>query len=398
MLSETKISSGVNRRFNEARARDHARQVALMKKVVKARHARSFSAGRPKAKLPIQGSADSAAQLHAILETAVEGIIVIDNHGTIQTFNRAAQRMFGYTADEVVGESVNMLMPNPYRDQHDAYMRNYLRTGKAKIIGIGREAVGQRKDGSIFPIDLAVSEVRDGAKVSFCGIVRDITDQKRCERRVLDVSEREQRRIGHDLHDGLCQELAGMAFLVQSMQQKVETGGAVSAAEAATVTRLLQAAVGNARRLSRGLYPVDPQPHGLRVGLAQFAIDTHDAFGVDCTFRCTQDVKVYEPESATHLFRIAQEAVRDAIRRGKASRVSIELSSMKSGVIVMSVRDNGIKVSQDGRYAEEMMLQMMRHRARLIGATLAIQSPAAGGVKVTCTMATKNQENRAQDG
>ena len=121
--------------------------------------------------------------LEAILNTAVDGIITIDKRGIIQSFNSAAERIFGYTAMEAIGNNISMLMPAPYHDEHDGYITNYLRTREAKIIGIGREVVGKRKDGSTFPLDLAVSEMTLRKSRLFTGIVRDISDRKRAESR-----------------------------------------------------------------------------------------------------------------------------------------------------------------------------------------------------------------------
>jgi PAS domain S-box-containing protein len=133
---------------------------------------------------------DSEARAHAILATAVDAVIVIDERGFIETFNPAAERMFGFTAEEVVRRNVKILMPEPYRSEHDGYVANYLQTGKKKIIGIGREVVGRRKDGGIFPVELAVSEARLGVRRVFVGIVRDLTERKRAEEALRESNRR----------------------------------------------------------------------------------------------------------------------------------------------------------------------------------------------------------------
>ena len=133
---------------------------------------------------------DSEARLRAILETAVEGILTIDEYGLVESINSSAVRLFGYQPDEVIGKNVSMLMPSPYRQQHDQYLDNYRRTGKAKIIGIGREVVGRRKDGSVFPLYLSVSEVRLADGRIFTGFVRDITDRKEFEEQLAQLAQR----------------------------------------------------------------------------------------------------------------------------------------------------------------------------------------------------------------
>jgi PAS domain S-box-containing protein len=132
---------------------------------------------------------DSAERLRAILETAVEGIITIDERGIVESMNPAAEQIFGYRAVEVIGKNVSVLMPSPYREAHDEYLANYLRTGHAKIIGIGREVVGQRKDGGLFPMDLAVSEVKLSERRLFTGFVRDITERKKAEDRLAELAQ-----------------------------------------------------------------------------------------------------------------------------------------------------------------------------------------------------------------
>jgi two-component system, LuxR family, sensor kinase FixL len=125
--------------------------------------------------------ATSEARMHALLEAVVDGIISIDERGVIQTINPAAERLFGYAAQEVIGQNVKLLMPSPYQGEHDGYLAHYLATGEKKIIGIGREVDGLRKDGTTFPMDLSVAEARLGTEQIFVGIIRDITERKRAE-------------------------------------------------------------------------------------------------------------------------------------------------------------------------------------------------------------------------
>jgi two-component system sensor kinase FixL len=124
---------------------------------------------------------ESEGRLRAIVETAVDGIITIDEQGLVTSFNPAAVRLFGYEPAEVTGQNINLLMPDPYREEHDGYLSNYRNTGVKKIIGIGREVIGKRKDGTQFPMELAVSETPSGNRRIFTGIVRDITERKRAE-------------------------------------------------------------------------------------------------------------------------------------------------------------------------------------------------------------------------
>jgi PAS domain S-box-containing protein len=119
----------------------------------------------------------------AVIQTTVDGVITIDARGRIESFNPAAERIFGYRAGEVVGQNVRVLMPEPYRAEHDGYLHSYHRTGRRQIIGAGREVVGRRKDGSTFPMDLAVSEVDLGERRIFTGLVRDISERRGWSRR-----------------------------------------------------------------------------------------------------------------------------------------------------------------------------------------------------------------------
>jgi PAS domain S-box-containing protein len=141
-------------------------------------------------KQPQDALATSEVWMHAILEAVVDGIISIDEPGAIRTINPAAERLFGYTQDEVIGQNVKILMPSPYREEHDGYLARYLATGEKRIIGIGREVLGRRKDGTTFPMDLSVAEARLGNERIVVGIIRDITERKRAEQALRESEER----------------------------------------------------------------------------------------------------------------------------------------------------------------------------------------------------------------
>jgi two-component system sensor kinase FixL len=137
-----------------------------------------------------QGTQEMAAReahLKSILDTVPDAMIVIDERGTMQSFSAAAERLFGYKPDDVVGRNVKMLMPSPYRDNHDGYLARYERTGERRIIGIGRVVVGERKDGSTFPLELAVGEMRSNNKRYFTGFIRDITERQKTEARLQEL-------------------------------------------------------------------------------------------------------------------------------------------------------------------------------------------------------------------
>jgi PAS domain S-box-containing protein len=146
--------------------------------------------------------AETEERMRSVVNHVVDGIITIDDRGTVTTFNPAAERIFGYAHDEVIGRNVNILMPEPYHSEHDGYIANYLRTGEAKIIGIGREVVGRRKDGSTFPMELAISVFQLKNRRYFTGIVRDITERKQAEEELRQAEERMRSVVNHVI-DGI---------------------------------------------------------------------------------------------------------------------------------------------------------------------------------------------------
>ena len=174
----------------------------------------------------------SAPEWKALLDAAVDAIIVIDHRGRIETFNSAAEVIFGFSAQEVLGKNVSLLMPEPYKGEHDEYLDNYLKTGNAKIIGIGREVLGKRQSGSIFPIGLSVGEIPTDDQPKFVGIIRDITEQKRSDEEIHNIRERLSQfgrlstlgEMAAGLAHELNQPLTAIATYTQACQRLIESG------------------------------------------------------------------------------------------------------------------------------------------------------------------------------
>lgn len=328
---------------------------------------------------------ESEARLRAVFLTAVEGIITINDRGLIDSVNPAAERLFGWSAAELNGRNVSILMPEPFRSQHDGYLANYNATGQKRVIGVGREVFGQRKDGSIFPIDLSVGEFTVGGRRLFTGIIRDITEPRRLQAEVLRIGELAQQRIGRDLHDDLCQQLAGIEFLAQTLAKRLLDANRPEAPAAEEIARLIRSAVGYTRDLSHGMSPLSPEPDGLHSALEELAVRTARHFNVQVDFRCPHPIQFNQPEVATHLYRVAQEAISNAIRHGKANHIEIGLAGAGER-IHLAIRDNGRGLPKTLPKSRGMGLRIMQYRAGIIGASLIIQREPTGGTTVACSV------------
>src|SRR6266496_2636454 len=292
-------------------------------------------------KLAEEALRESEQRMRAILETAVEGIITIDERGIVESINPSACRIFGYSPEEIIGRNVSALMPSPDREKHDGYIANYLHTGHAKIIGIGREVVGQRKDGTLFPMDLSIGEVRLGARRLFTGFVRDISERRELEQAVATAGEQERSRIARELHDGLGQQLGGLLFLMNGLHQDLRDANVPHAETAEQLGNELGTALKQARTLAHELYSVSPAPEGLVEALENLAERVAAERGIVCEFVSEPPVLINDPTVASHLYRLAQEAMHNALKHSRATRIDIELVR-QSVHVELRVRDNGI--------------------------------------------------------
>jgi signal transduction histidine kinase len=210
-------------------------------------------------------------------------------------------------------------------------------------------------------------------------LARETAERQRLEHEMLEISEREQRRIGQDLHDGLCQHLTGTALAGHVLAEQL-TGP--QAAGARRVVDLIEEAISLARRMAKGLHPVEMQADGLMQALEEFTATTSEMFGLRCRFECHTPILIHSPATATHLYRIAQEAVSNAIKHGQASDILVSLEDTEQG-LRLSVTDNGAGLQAPARPAG-MGLRIMADRAKMIGGLFSIAEGRRGGVELSC--------------
>jgi signal transduction histidine kinase len=214
-------------------------------------------------------------------------------------------------------------------------------------------------------------------------LARETAERERLEHDMLEISEREQRRIGQDLHDGLCQHLTATALAGHVLAEKLTTKGLGETKDANRIVDLVEEAISLARRMAKGLHPVEMQSDGLMEALEDFAATTTELFGVECRFECNSPVLIHSPATATHLYRIAQEAVSNAIKHGHAGRITVALEETEIGVR-LSVSDNGNGMTKASPKAGGMGLRIMADRAKMIGGRFAVQAHRPTGVELSC--------------
>ena len=229
----------------------------------------------------------------------------------------------------------------------------------------------------------AASLFRKPGRTAIHAALDNPTERKRSEREILEAIELEQRRIGQDLHDELCQHLAGIKFKSALLEQKLEHKAPAEARDAKAIECLINQAIERTRGLASGLNPVKLEAGGLMSTLRDLAASIESSFHVNCSCRFPRPVRVRDQATAVHLYRIAQEAIHNAIRHGKAKKVWMALKA-RHGRVTLTVKDNGRGFPRRIRNKTGMGLHNMRSRARMIGASLEIQRGGQGGTTVTC--------------
>lgn len=340
--------------------------------------------------------AEQQSRLQAILDTAAEGIITINELGMIESVNASATRIFGYSTAEMRGQNVSMLMPSPVREQHDQHLLNSRPGGNSRVIGVGREVCGRRKDGSEFPVELAVSEMRLDGRRMFTGCVRDITERKHAERaarefggRLLHAQEAERARLARELHDDITQRLACLA---------IDAGRIEAATDRAGNGERMRGVRDGLVRLSEDVHALSYKLHPSLLedlGLTEALCAECERFGGQMELPVEVKVDALPAgipfDAGLCLFRVLQEALRNAARHAQAPSVSVSLRACDGG-LQLAVTDKG-RGFEARQLAERHSLGLasMRERVRLLEGDFEIESAPGQGTTVLAWVPLKGE-------
>jgi len=342
---------------------------------------------RAKRRRAEQSLRENGNRLNAILDAAVEGIITLNDRGIIESVNAATERIFGYSSAELIGRNISLLMPSPSREKHDQYLGNFRGTGQPQRIGSGREMQGRRKDGSLFPIDLVVSEIVLAGRRVFTGFVRDVTEREQAERtarelsgRLITAQEMERARLARELHDDITQRLARLA---------IDAGRAEFGHEGNGRNEAWRDVRDGLVRLSEDVHSLSYQLHPALLedlGLAE-------ALRAECERFSRQESLALEvklepiagdipKDTGLCLFRVTQEALRNVARHARAQEAAVALRPFEGG-LQLAVTDTGIGFdARQQRHRPSLGLASMRERVLLLGGELDIDSTPDRGTSI----------------
>jgi PAS domain S-box-containing protein len=318
----------------------------------------------------------------AILDTVGALVTVLDPEGRIVRFNRACELTTGYALEEVIGKRIW-----DYFLQTEEVERARAIFGQLNADLLPKDFqshwVTRHDTHRLIAWSCSMLPGNDGTPNYIIATGIDITEREQLERALLNISAREQRRIGQDLHDGLGQHLTGIAFMAKVHEDKLAERKMPDAADAAKIVKLVNEAIHKTRELARGLLPVMSDAQGLMSALQLWAAEVQDLFGISCRFECETTVLIHDDAAATHLYHIAQEAVNNAIKHGHAHNILLRLAA-QNGWGTLLIADDGTGIAEDRGSSQGMGLHIMSYRAGMIGGELEVRPSPPHGTSVTC--------------
>ena len=338
-------------------------------------------AERIKAEKELRRERDFAESL---INTAPAIVLVLDIEGRILRINPYMEEISGHRLEDVKGKDwFRTFLPERNRNR---MRRMFARTADDKQRRGYVEPIVS-KNGREREIEWYDKRLEDasGTLIGLLAIGQDITERRKLEKEISEISTKEQQRIGQELHDGLGQELTGLGYLAETLYCDLQRGGLTESAMANDLASGIENTLEQARNIAKGLVPVEIASAGLVSAIEQLAASTENRCGIKCRFHGSQPAPVADTAIATQLFRIVQEAINNAAKHARARTITIELKT-DDDQIVFEVRDDGVGISNDTEQATGMGLRIMNYRAGVIGATLNIGVVDGGGTVVTCSL------------
>lgn len=361
----------------EKRVRDRTRQLSVSNAALKAEIAE-----RVQAQEVLRASEKNLVDF---FNHSPFGLLWVSPRGRILRVNQAGLELFGCSLTECLGESVRTF----YVDSQVAE-ESLRRLEQRDVLQHLRTRV-HRRDGQMRHVLIDANGLwEEGRMVHSRWFIRDITRRMELEREILVIAEREQRRIGRDLHDDLCQQLTGIQFLSQTLASELSGQTKDGAKRAREIAKLVRQAITRTRELAHGLSPVELDTVGLPEALQELAERTRKLFHVNCRFRCKAPRLNLTAEQGIHLYRIAQEAVGNALKHGQATRVDIALTRNKKRLI-LAVKDNGVGASPKAPQKKGMGLRVMQYRTDVINGSLVFQKNPKRGMTLVCSISDEKE-------
>jgi len=338
---------------------------------------------------------DSEERFRLMVEGVADyAMVMLDSKGAVIGWNPGAYRIFGFSQEEAIGLNASVFYPSEEvaRGKPEAELLDAAQAHRRED-----EGWRVRRDATRFWANVITSSLWDEARKlrGFAQITRDVSELRSLEKEVLEISEREQMRVGHDLHDGVGQELTGVALLTQNLRQRLAQQGLPEEAEAARIAGLINRALEQARKLARGFSPVELGPQGLETALRDLAAKVQATMQRACGLNCRGPLHIADDATALHLFRIAQEAVNNAVRHSKAKRIRIELDTIE-GATTLAIHDDGVGMPTAKARGKGMGISVMQYRSRMIGGSLELKS-SPSGTSVICTCPSLQNHDSSTD-